>query len=162
MIDTREQILNRILAICTESGGMVSAVRNRALLKTEKRPAVILLDGDETQQTTHPRNGRTSGRMMPLTPQIMTMRPELYILLEDKKVEENTVIGPETNAARIRLCKAIGEDEQLLMLLGSNGGIVYNGAATDLKSGSALTGQMRLDFAYTYTFFPTTDQQGVS
>ena len=100
--------------------------------------------------------------MLHLTPTIMTMRPELYILLEEKARAKDYQIGPETNAARVRLVRAIGEDDQLVLLLGSNGGIIYNGAVTDMKSGSALSGQMRLDFAFTYTFFPTTGNTGES
>jgi hypothetical protein len=163
MADTRELILARIAALCVETAGFVSAVRNRALLKTDKRPAVILLDGDEFPVLTHGgrQNRARSGRMMMLTPSIMQLRPELYVLMpEDRPTNQD--IGPALNQKRVDLCKAIAEDEQLIMLLGSNGNIIYNGCATDLKSGSALTGQMRLDFYYNYTFFPSTDNQGAS
>lgn len=163
MSDTREAILVRLLATSTGAGGFVTAVRNRDLLSTEKRPACILLDGDEAPALVHPRSGRiSSGRIVAMTPQIMVMRPQLFILLEEKANAQHTVIGPETNAARIRLIRAIAEDEQLLLLLGSNGGVVYNGCETDMKSGSPMKGQMRLDFAFTYTYFPTTNQQGAS
>lgn len=163
MSDTRELILARIAALSVETAGFVAAVRNRALLKTEKRPAVILLDGDEFPVLTFGgrQNRAHSGRITPLTPSIMQMRPELFILMpEDRPTNIN--IGPELNRKRVDLCKAIADDGPLLMLLGSNGNIIYNGCATDLKSGSALTGQMRLDFFYNYTFFPSTDNQGAS
>lgn len=163
MIDTRELILARISAITADVPGFVSAVRNRALMKTEKRPATILLDGDEFPVLTHGgrQNRARSGRMMALTPSVMQLRPELYVLLpEDRPNNDN--IGPVLNQHRVNLCKAIGEDDALRMLLSSNGNIIYNGCATDLKSGSALTGQMRLDFFFNYTFFPSTDNQGAS
>jgi len=155
MADTRELILVRIAAICVAektNAGIVTAVRNRGLLKTEARPACVLLDGDETPKLVH--NNRRQGRAMLMTPQVMIMRPELYILLEEKSPLPDDV-GPQLNAKRIALVAAIAGDMALATLLGSNGGMVYNGCVTDLKSGSSLTGQMRLDFAYTYTFFPT-------
>lgn len=163
MSDTRELILERIATLATEQAGFKSAVRNRGLRQTEERPAIILLDGDETPVLTHGgrQNRARSGRMMPLTPSIMQMKPELYILLPEAR-PTNEEIGPALNAFRVQMCKAIAEDMQLLQLLGSNGTILYNGCTTDLKSGSAVTGQMRLDFAYNYTFFPSTNNQGVS
>lgn len=161
MADTRELILARIAVLCTETAGFLTAVRNRGLLKTEKRPAVILLDGDEFPVLTHGgrQNRARSGREMLLTPSIMQLRPEMYILLpEDRPTNED--VGPIVNQKRVDLCKAIAEDAPLRTLCGSNGDIIYNGCATDLKSGSALTGQMRLDFYYNYTFFP--DNLGAS
>ena len=163
MADTRELILARLSALTVSTAGFVSAVRNRGLLKTEKRPATILLDGDESPVLTHGgrQNRAHSGRMMMLTPSIMQLRPELYILLPEER-PTNVNIGPELNQRRVDLCKAVAEDDALRMLLGSNGDIIYNGCSTDLKSGSALTGQMRLDFFLNYTFFPSTDNQGAS
>lgn len=163
MADTRELILARVAALTVEVAGFVSVVRNRALLKTEKRPACILLDGDEFPVLTHGgrQNRAHSGRMMMLTPSVMQMRPELYVLLPEDR-PTNVDIGPLLNQKRVDLCKAIAEDDALRMLIGSNGDIIYNGCATDLKSGSALTGQMRLDFFYNYVFFPSTNNQGAS
>jgi hypothetical protein len=153
MADTRELILVRIMEICVAEAtgaGILTSVRNRGLLTNEKRPAVVLLDGDETAKLVHDKQGRAGM----LTPQIMIMRPELYIVLKEER-SNNEEIGSELNEKRILLIKAIAEDVPLATLLGSNGGIVYNGCVTDLKSGSSVTGQMRLDFALTYTFFPT-------
>jgi len=151
--DRREAILERISAIILTPGlGFASSVRNRGLRQNEQRPACVLLDGDESPKLVH--NNRRSGRASMLTPQIMIMRPELYVLLVEKR-PTNVEVGQDLNAKRIALVAAIAEDTALATLLGSNGGMVYNGCVTDLKSGSALTGQMRLDFAYTYTFYPT-------
>jgi len=155
MADTRELILARISAITVAEAtgaGITSCVRNRGLRSNEQRPACVLLDGDETAKLVH--DSRRKGRATMLTPQVMIMRPELYILLKEDR-PSNDDIGPELNAKRLLIVKAIAEDVPLVTLLGSNGSIVYNGCVTDLKSGSPLTGQMRLDFAYTYTFFPT-------
>lgn len=164
--DTREQILVRLLAIAVGQAGFVTKIRNRGLLKTEKRPAIMLFDGDETPALTH--GGRSNrarnGMIYPLTPQIMTMRPEMFISLAEPEDSNEALeeLGTLLNEKRILLIRAIAEDAPLLSLLGPNGGLLYNGCATDLKSGSTFKGQMRLDFEYRYTFNPTTDQQGAS
>jgi hypothetical protein len=100
---------------------------------------------------------------MPLTPSIMALQPEIYILLDEKRPrnEDTENVGTTLGGFRVRFIKAVAEDAELQALLGSNGGIIYNGYDTDLKSGGALSGQMRLDFQFSYTFFPT-DQQGAS
>ena len=152
-MDQREAILEQIKAIClqvqTDNISILSAVRNRALLTNEKRPGVVLLDGDETPQGT-----TNNGDRFLFRPRLVEMRPELYILLEERRVN-NANIGEDLNALRNALSVAITTDATLATLLGSNGKVVYNGCVTDLKSGSALSGQMRLDFAYRYWFKPT-------
>jgi hypothetical protein len=165
-MDTRELILTRLLDILVEVTGFTTRVRNRALLGNEKRPAVVLLDGRETPVLTH--GGRTNrarnGISLPLTPQIMALQPELYILMDEHRPtnDDTENVGTTLGRHRINVIKAIAEDAELQALLGSNGGIIYNGYDTDLKSGGALSGQMRLDFSFSYTFFPTTNQQGAS
>lgn len=149
--DVREAILLRLLAVATGLG-YASAVRNRALRDNDQRPAIIVLDGDETPALQYSTAKR--GRGMQMTPVIMRMSPELYVLLKEDR-PTNMNVGEDLNAKRIVLVAAIAEDAQLRTLVGSNGAIVYNGCTTDLKSGSALTGQMRLDFAFNYVFFPT-------
>jgi len=151
--DKREAILERVSAICLTVPGFSSSVRNRGLRSNEQRPACVLLDGDESSKLVH--DTRNKGRAGAMTPQIMIMRPELFVLLPEKR-PTNVDVGQDLNEKRIALIAAIAEDASLAALLGSNGGVVYNGCVTDLKSGSAATGQMRLDFAYTYTFIPTT------
>jgi hypothetical protein len=154
MADQREEILEAIKTIClavkTANTSIKSAVRNRALLTNEKRPGVILLDGDESRIGANVNNGRAMG----FRPVLTEMKPELYILLDERRIE-NSNIGEDLNALRVALSVAITTDANLAALLGSNGKVVYNGCVTDLKSGSALTGQMRLDFAYQYWFKPT-------
>lgn len=152
--DKREMILERILAICLglKAGDttILSAVRNRGLLSNERRPAVILLDGDEADTGLATFNG---GRT-PFRPSLVAMKPELYIDLDERR-GTNTGVGEDLNRYRMAISQAIVTDTQLATLVGSNGKVVYNGCVTDLKSGSALTGQMRLDFTYSYIFVPT-------
>ena len=155
MADTREDILLRYLAIAQAvklaDTSIKTVIRNRGWRSNEDRPAIVLLDGDESNNGTAVTLGR-GGLLM--RPSIVTMRPELYVLLDERRLENETV-GEDLNAYRIALTRALATDQQMVTLLGSNGKVVYNGCVTDLKSGSALTGQMRLDFAFTYLFVPT-------
>lgn len=166
-MDTRELILERLLAIAVGQAGFATAVRNRGLRTNEKRPAVIVLDGDEAPVLTHGGRGNRAqnGIAMGMTPQIMLMKPELYLLLTEQRPtneEEEKNVGTQLNEKRRLFIKAIAADDELIMLLGSNGNMIYNGCVTDLKSGMALSGQMRIDMNLTYTFHPTTNQQGIS
>jgi hypothetical protein len=152
-IDKRELIMARLAEITTAAktgAGFVTCIRNRGFMSTDKRPACVLLDGDERAKLTHDRrNGRAQG----MTPSIMTMSPELYILLAEGR-PNNEDVGQTLNAKRIALIAAIAGDAALKDLTGSNGSIVYNGCVTDLKSGSQLLGEMRLDFTFTYVLDP--------
>lgn len=156
MADKRELILVRIAAITTAAqtaAGIKTCVRNRGLMQNEARPACVLLDGDERPGLQRPvRHGREAS-VGGMAPAIMRMTPELYVLMDELR-PKNEEIGPLLNAKRIALVKAIANDAPLKALLGANGGIIYTGCTTDLKSGSALTGQMRLDLIYTYVFNP--------
>jgi hypothetical protein len=149
--DVREEILLRLVAVTTALGYQ-SSVRNRQLRSNDERPGTVLLDGDEAPALAYPTARR--GRGMQVMPVIMQMKPELYVVLKEDR-PTNVDVGEDLNARRIILVAAICEDAQLRTLVGSNGAIIYNGCVTDLKSGSALTGQMRLDFAFNYVFFPT-------
>lgn len=150
MADTRELILARMLVTLATVSGVQTAVRNRGLLSNEKRDAIVLCDGDETVKLLPGRSGR--GPVM-LTTSINTMRPELYVLLKEGRVN-NIDVGQHLNAYRIAVCAALSTDTELEALLGAEGGITYNGCVTDLKSGSSLSGEMRLDFAISYVFNP--------
>lgn len=152
-IDTREAILTRMHVNMDAVTGMVSKVRNRGLLSNEKRPGMVLLDGDETPRLSVDTR-RIKGRAALMAPQIVQLRPEVYILLPEGR-PQNESVGQELNAYRIAYMKAMWEDPTLATILGSNSTLVYNGCTTDLKSGSSLSGQMRLDFIANYLLQPT-------
>lgn len=156
--DTRNNILNALITIGRDVTGIESTFRNRGLLSNDKRPCIVLLDGDETPRLSVDTR-RIKGRAAMMAPQIVQMRPELYILPKEARptghVEPTENIGDTINQYRIDLLRAIWADVTLANLIGSNGSIVYNGMATDLKSGSPLSGQMRLDFIINYVLRPT-------
>jgi hypothetical protein len=155
MVDRREQILLRLLAILN---GMVQStppivvtvVRNQDLRKDEDRPGLVLLDGDEFNSLSdNAKRGRRSG----MAPQLMTMSPQVFILMNEQRPSRET-IGPDTNALRIKIVNAVSSDEQLAALYGANGSIYLNTVTTDMKSGGAVTGSMLLDFRITYPLIP--------
>lgn len=97
---------------------------------------------------------RLQGRALMMAPQIIELRPEIYILLKEGR-PQNENVGQELDAFRIAFLKLMWEDATLAAILGPNGSMVYNGLQTDLKSGSAMSGEMRLDFVANYVLKPT-------
>lgn len=152
MEDKREQILTRCLEILTTVAAndpTATVKRNRGNMKQDARPAFVLLDGDETARLTGDRRGRVR-----MATQLMTMRPQFFVLLKDTK-PQNENIGQDLNAYRVRLIEALASDTTLANLIGSNGDIALAGVETDLKSGSSVAGEMRLDFNITYVLDPS-------
>jgi hypothetical protein len=129
---------------------MTSFARNRGLRDDESRPGMVLLDGDESPRISR----RTQGQASLMAPQIIEIRPEVYILLKEKR-PKNEQVGQQLNAFRIAFMSRLWSDTTLATILGANGSIVYNGLQTDLKSGSAMSGEMRLDFVANYVLKPT-------
>lgn len=151
--DKREDILARIFTIMGTVSGITSNVRNRGLMQNEQRPAQVLLDGDEVPLLTS-RTQRIQGDTSLMMPQLMELRPQVFYLPKEKRVA-NTGIGEQANAWRIQFLEKLWGSVELAVLLGGNGSIVYNGCETDLKSGSAMSGEIRLDFVVNYVLMPT-------
>jgi hypothetical protein len=153
-VSKREAILVRMFEIFGEEYITAqTVVRNRALLKTDDRPAIALMDGDERARLTGDGRGQGNTGRQQMTPQLMTMTPQVFVL-PDEKLPANEGIGELVNMMRDIIVRTLANDPTLLALLGSNGSIAYLGMETDLKSGGALQGQCRLDFALTYVLDP--------
>jgi hypothetical protein len=155
--DKREDILVQIFTIMGTVTGITSNVRNRGLMQNEQRPAQVLLDGDELPRLTINTPTRIRGVAGLMVPQIMELRPQIFLLPKEKrpKNDDPTNIGSEANAWRLQILQKLWQSAELAELLGSNGSIVYNGCETDLKSGSAMSGEIRLDFIVNYVLRPT-------
>lgn len=155
MLDRRELILAQLFAILNSvktanPNDIKTVVRNRALLKTEKRLGIVLLDGDETSRLNR---DRMSGRGEGFTPSILQMRPQVFILAQEQR-PTNEDLGPDVNGVRNKIVQAVASDAMLKTLYTANGSIVYNGTVTDMKSGGAVTGLMMLDFSIMYPLIP--------
>lgn len=156
----REPILARLVAIAEtmQPTTIINVFRNRDLVKQEQRPAIVILDGDESASLIGGRRYITSGTPA-FAPQLMVMSPEIYIVLPDERPQNTKLgttdnIGTLLNSIRDDLIGRITADATLKTLMGSNGGIVLQRVATALKSGSPLDGQMRLDLELTYLLNP--------
>jgi hypothetical protein len=139
-INRREEVLARVFAILEGIDGFATKARNRGLLDNDALPGVVLLDGDET--STKLADGRGRQRMSPV---VASMHPQVFVLLKTKQ-PTNQDVGQNLNAFRGEIIRAISGDAQLIALIGPNGDITYDGCETDLKSGGAMVGEMRLDF----------------
>lgn len=152
-MDRRELILIRLLAILTTlagANGIRTICRNRGLLPEELRPAITLLDGDETVTSTQINDGR-GGRGLSAQPAMVIMRPEIFVVL-DQRLPKNELIGEDLNAWRIRILTAVAADTQINTLLTNNGSLIYEGCLTDLATGRSMEGQLQMQFALTYPF----------
>ena len=144
MTDRREMILTRLLEIAVGLDGIVAAFRNKDEISERQRPAVVILDADETADDADP-NSRPSR-----APRRVAMTPEIYILLGAKPEDLGTAI----NTLRARFVKAVLGDAQLSLIVGSNGDLRYEGCATALARGRSMEGEMGVSFSFTYVLRP--------
>lgn len=150
MIDKRELILVRLLAIGTGLTGIVSSWRNRGELKSDKRPAFVVLDGDERNVQQAEGRGRVA-----MSPTVMEMTPQMFVLLVPRDTAKNEGVGAELSAWRAKLLKALATDAQLIDLVGPNGQIIYRNMLSDMKTDSTLYGELQFDFAIRYVLNPS-------
>lgn len=146
MTDKREQILARLVEVAADVSGVVFAGRNVGNIDDEDRPAIVIMDADEAADENDP-VGASRGTG---TKRRIGLSPEIFILLGDKP--EN--IGTELNAIRAALIKAILTDATLQSIVGTNGGIRYEGCATALSRGRSMEGEMGVSFTFTYLLNP--------
>lgn len=137
-MDRREDILARLLVVAQGLPGMTAAVRNAGGLSDDKRPAVVILDADEVAEPAADSRGRG--------PQMVTMTPEIYILLSGAPAD----VGTQINAMRAGLIKAVLDDAALQTLVTTNGAIRYEGCATGLARGRSMEGEMGVSIGFTY------------
>ena len=149
MVDKRELILLRLFEVLKSIPTLNQWVRNRGELPDEKRPAIIMLDGDEHASETAFNRGRIGA-----SPNMISLVPEVYISLEARK-PDNVNTGEDLSAIRVAILKAVLTDSVLLSLVGGNGEIRYNGCVTDLARGRNIDGEMGLMFAFVYHFKPS-------
>ena len=143
--DKREAILARLLVIAEGMSEFKTRTRNTMAPSDTQRPAIQILDADETADDGIDGRGRPSN-----TPNLVGMNPEIYIL-DGSKPE---TVGPEINAIRAAFIKAVFADTILADLLGTNGGIRYEGCATGLARGRTMEGEMGVSLTFTYVFNP--------
>lgn len=150
--DKRELILDRLFTVYQEVAGEKFAFRNRTDVPEKARPAIILLDADETTDESSYGKGRPANG-----PVIVGLTPETYLLVEGKsdssaKADEKKV-GAEINALRIKVLKAVLHDASLVALC-KDGEIRYDGFSTGLAAGRTMEGEASLSLTFRYVLRP--------
>lgn len=146
MADRREAILQRLLAVAEAIQDITFVARNRLDLSDRQRPAIVILDSDEVVDAGGPGQGRG-----PRAPSIVSMTPEILVLLQDNYDRSDAVgIGAALNGIRARLIVAVLTDATLATLTGPNGTIRYEGCATGLSRGRNMEGEMGVSFSFLY------------
>ena len=143
--DRREAILARLLEVFAAVPGVKAAYRNRLDIAEGKRPAVVMLDADESVED------EPSGRGRPgdYGPFLATMVPEIYIILGGPAAQ----VGTDLNGLRRLIVKAIFADDSLIRLT-KDGDIRYLGFATGLASGRSMEGEAGISFSFRYAIHP--------
>jgi hypothetical protein len=140
-LDRREMLLARLVGIAQSIPGIKSVYRNQAQISERQRPAIVVIDGHEEGALGSFALGRPLA-----SPGIMRLLPEIYIMVGTSAA----AIGSDINAFRLALLPAVLTDPELQDLIGTTGGIEYQGCVTDLGRGETTEGFMQLHFALHY------------
>jgi len=147
--DVRELILQRLHAILQTVDGANTIWRDRQDTDPTQTPTLILLDGSESKRTATAGSGHTR-----MPPAIMEMTPQIWVQLTPRTDAENTGVGEELSAWRVKILDAIFNDSQLAILQGENGELEYRGVRTDMELGAIMVGNCVIELALTYFFDP--------
>lgn len=147
-INRREIILSRLEAVLADIPGIKEVFRNRIDIPEAKRPAIVILDADES--ATQLTDGR--GRSVAFAPLLCEMTPEIYIMGASAAPDGN--VGSVLNDLRIAVIKAITSDQTLIETT-KDSDITYLGFATGLASGRSIEGEAGISFQFRYLVYPT-------
>jgi hypothetical protein len=142
MTDRREKILARLVEIMETITGVVSVYRNCPDPIEARMPAVVVFDADE-EIAPLPDTARYKG---PTAPQVMVMRPEVFVVLSARAADA----GTRLNELRARIYKAVITDEALSDIVGTNGRISLEAGRSGFAVGRAMSSELKLEFGFTY------------
>ncbi len=153
MTDLREEILDRLTDLVAGVEGVQYAARNHLRPDEDSLPAVVIFDGDEIvaemPDGPNPNRWRDAN-----APQMMTMRPEIYV----RVASDLSTVGTNMNQMRAKIHKAICEDLRLIAIVGAgrgkNGRIQLERVQTALGWGRTMEGEMILYYAFSYLLVP--------
>jgi len=148
MIDVRENILARLVAIVGTMPSIKQVFRNYVDLTEDQLPAAAVLDGDEDTDDVADKSMRPPER-----PTLTTMTPEIVIFKLAPQV------GPDISMLRRELIKLVLYDTELneqIVKTGryGNGAIRYLGCQTDLGWERSMFGALKLNFHFKYALRP--------
>jgi hypothetical protein len=147
-VDTREDILARLLEVVAGIPNIRSAQRNNVDIPEDQLPAVIVFDGDEETQNALDHLERQSTSVI-----IVHMQPEIVI------TQQADEVGSELTTLRRELIRRVLTDTALNEEIvktwrNGHGAIRYLGCQTDLGWGRSLQGALRAQFMFKYTLKP--------
>jgi hypothetical protein len=142
MTDRREQILARLVEIMETIPGVGAVYRNNPDPNEGRMPAVVVFDADE-EVAPLPDTARYKGST---APQVMIMRPEIYILLSARAADA----GTRLNELRALVYKAVVTDAALSDLVETNGRISLEAGRSGFAVGRAMLSELKLEFCFTY------------
>lgn len=153
VIDIRETLLVRLQEVMGSIDGapVPRVYRNRSGLPKELRPCGLLLDGIERRVGSVQRR---SGRGGDVAVMLMGLRPGIFFAHHKRKIEEHELVGPEMSASRMAVLDAIMNDDDLVALCGTNGGIDYEGFDTDMQNHVIQDGVTEYFFQFRYPLDP--------
>lgn len=143
--DKREEILARLKIVGQTVVAPDCVFRNQVDIPPDKRPALVILDADETADESAYDRGRP-----PHGPVKMVMQPEIFLLLEASAER----VGGTLNIFRRKLLRMILHDASLIALC-NEGDIRYLGMQTGLGVGRSMEGESRFDIEFRYILRPT-------
>jgi len=141
--DPREAILNRVVVVCGSVTGIQAAARNRLDVAALRRPAAIVHDGAE--QLLDAPQGERRSRL-----QRMELAPGVTVVIRG---DDGAEAGALMTLYRSRIVFAILNDAELIALVGTNGGIRYEGATVALPDAEAREYRITIDLVFTYPFY---------
>ncbi|TCN30341.1 hypothetical protein [Sinorhizobium americanum] len=144
MADPRELILARLAVVAATVEDIRKVKRNEFSQDETVLPLAVILDGDETADERDPVS------RPPTAPRIMTMTPEIYLIVADKA----TTVGTKVNLMRSRFINAVANDAELAALTKDREGGRYEGAASGLSRGRSMIGEVGLSFSFRYVLRP--------
>jgi len=139
-VDKREQILARLTTVCGSVQGIVSAKRNVLDVPLLGRPALVVQDGSEERLDAPASANRSGVQRLQLTPQI-------WLLVRGSADDA----GPLMSLFRGRLIAAVLQDQTLLDLTGTSGGIRYDGVTVNEPTPETKEPRMDVNFTFVYT-----------
>lgn len=142
MADVREEILARLLVVCTGVTGVVGTVRNQLDLPLIKRPGVAILDGSEQLLD------RSAGARFSEV-QRMELSPVITLLL---RADTGSEAGSLMTLYRGRIVSAVLADTTLRGYVGTNGGIRYEGCSVPEPTPETKEPRMDISVVFTYPF----------
>lgn len=143
MIDRREEILVRLVYLGTLVDGINKVYRNADNISDGARPAIVILDGDESANDEIKQQGHSR---FPLTRNIHSLNPEVQILASSTARDIGTILN-QLRASYLKLIKTdllLDDEASLKSLITKNGNVFLDGVSTDFASERGMSGVMTI------------------